>query len=328
MSLTDNAIAALMTADDARVLIQLHYTDCHPDKTQPRKHFSEASIRELAETMESEGQLQPILVVEDEEGYLIRVGERRWRAAHFTKTGMLDALEVSKQTAERILVAQIVENIHREAMHPLDEARAYRRLIDMKACKNAAEVARRVKKSEASISQALKLLTVPDPIQQLVADGIAKTDAALDLNVIAQHDPAAAAELVADAKQQGLLERKKTREVKQELEAKAGNTDKAGERKDAKSAKAPPPPATKPAVGKGQIVSARGNRVRVKVGIRQGSKQASAFRVALRDAGIALLVADGVHSEDGMAWVEFGEERIAFPTEDLVIVSVFIEPKA
>ena len=221
MSMTDTAIAELMAAEEAEHVIVFGVDELDRDDTQPRQIFNEESLRELATTIEKDGQLQPILVVEDGDRYKIAVGERRWRACHYTSSRTVKGIIISKRTAEKILVAQILENIQREAMHPLDEARSFQRLIELGACKNAAEVAKRVGKSEATISQAFKLLRAPDEYQELVATGVAKIDAALDLQAIAKHDQAAADALVAEAKDKGLLERKKTREVKQEVEAKA-----------------------------------------------------------------------------------------------------------
>jgi ParB family chromosome partitioning protein len=326
-SLSDNAIAELLTAENAKTVITLPIEEIDPDPDQPRTHHNDESLRELAASIDQDGQQQPILVRELGERYRIVIGDRRWRACHLTRSRMIEEIVISAVSAGKILAIQIVENIQREAMHPLDEARSFQRLIDLKECKNAVAVANRVGKSEATISQALKLLTMPEAIKSLVATGVAKIDAALDLYQIAQHEPETAEQLATEARQKGLLERKTTREIKQKIEQKKGGKKPAAPKGSGSIAAPAPVELEPPTVGEAKvlIVPLKGGALRVRVGIRPSSLHASSFRVALREHGTALLVADGVHADETMAWVEFGEYRVAYPVADLSIVSVFRE---
>ncbi|WKB50531.1 ParB/RepB/Spo0J family partition protein [Eleftheria terrae] len=217
MSMSDSFINDILAAQKTRNVLVLHYGDVRPDPNQPRKTYSQEAIEDLAESFKSVGQLQPIVVRLADDGYVIVVGERRWRASQLTPAGTVEAIEVDEQSAGKILAIQLVENNQREAVDPVHEAMAWKRLIEMGVCKNAAAVAKMIGRSEPTISQGLKLLTMPAEVQELVQTRVSGVDAALDLAIIQQNDPEAAAELVSEAKAKGKLERAKTREVKQQV---------------------------------------------------------------------------------------------------------------
>ncbi len=166
-------LGALIPADAASSVSQLREvptSTLRPNPNQPRRHFDEESLGALAASIRELGVLQPVLVRELEPGaYELIAGERRWRAA--TRAG-LDTIPVIVRGADDLasLEAAIVENLHRQDLNPLEEAAAYRQLIDDFTLTHD-EVAGRVGKSRAAISNTLRLLHLPAPIQRLVSDG-------------------------------------------------------------------------------------------------------------------------------------------------------------
>ena len=166
-------LGALIPADAAPVASQLRQvptSSLHPNPNQPRRHFDEDSLVALAASIRELGVLQPVLVRELESGaYELIAGERRWRAA--TRAG-LPTIPVIVRGADDLasLEAAIVENLHRQDLNPLEEAAAYRQLIEDFSLTHD-EVAARVGKSRAAISNTLRLLQLPAPIQRLVSDG-------------------------------------------------------------------------------------------------------------------------------------------------------------
>ena len=164
-------------------------TAIRPDETQPRKTFDEAALTELADSIAAHGVLQPIAVRPNGDGYIIIHGERRWRASwQAGKTtipviirgnGDGDAARVADgsggpEDEAALLAQQIIENVHRENMNPVDEARAYQRLLDYYGVQ--IDVARAVGKSYWHINRRLKLLEYPDEILALIVAGTFSAD--------------------------------------------------------------------------------------------------------------------------------------------------------
>lgn len=144
--------------------------DLSTNPNQPRLHFDEEALAELSASIREIGVLQPLLVRALPDGnYQIIAGERRWRAAQ--RAGLATVPAVVKTTDDMSSVEQaLVENLHRQDLLPLEEAAAYQQLIDDFGLTHDA-VAKRVGKSRASISNSLRLLTLPPSIQGLLADG-------------------------------------------------------------------------------------------------------------------------------------------------------------
>lgn len=141
----------------------------HPDRANPRKRFDESELEELAASLKNQGVLQPILVRKDAKGYRIIAGERRWRAAE--KAGMKDipALVREVSDAEAYELA-LVENIQRADLNPLEEAEAYRRLVEERKLTQE-QVAERVGKDRSTVANALRLLSLPNEVKQLLSEG-------------------------------------------------------------------------------------------------------------------------------------------------------------
>ena len=137
---------------------------------QPRSHFDEDALAGLTASIREIGVLQPILVREkDEETYELIAGERRWRSAQ--RAG-LDVIPAIVRTVDDLasLAQAVVENIHREDLHPLEEAAAYKQLLEDFGLTHE-ELGSRLGKSRAAITNTLRLLQLPAPVQRLVADG-------------------------------------------------------------------------------------------------------------------------------------------------------------
>ncbi|MCF7929777.1 MAG: ParB/RepB/Spo0J family partition protein [Spirochaetales bacterium] len=135
---------------------------------QPRKHFSEESLKELADSIQSQGVLQPILVSRYEEGFRVIAGERRLRAARLAGLNEIPALVRELAPAEELELA-LVENIQREDLDPIEEAQAYRKLMDDNGL-NQEQLAKQVGKNRSTIANSLRLLNLPEEIQSALAE--------------------------------------------------------------------------------------------------------------------------------------------------------------
>lgn len=141
-----------------------------PNPNQPRMHFDEESLTDLSKSIKEIGVLQPLLVRETAPGkYQLIAGERRWRAAQRAKLSEVPV--VVREITELDSVEQaLVENLHRQDLTALEEAHAYQQLVDDFSLTHE-QVAKRVGKSRAVITNALRLLTLPASIQGYLADG-------------------------------------------------------------------------------------------------------------------------------------------------------------
>jgi ParB family chromosome partitioning protein len=150
-------------------VINLGIEEIRPDRSQPRRHFDEAHIEELAESIRSKGVLLPLIVRRDNEGYVLVAGERRWRAAQKAGLRELPAMvrEVSGNEAFEIA---LIENIQREDLNPIEEASAFKRLIEEHGLTQE-ELAARVGKDRSTVANALRLLRLPDAIKEAIVAG-------------------------------------------------------------------------------------------------------------------------------------------------------------
>ena len=136
---------------------------------QPREHFDEESMGALAESIREVGVLQPVLVREHDDGYELIAGERRWRAARRIGLQTIPAI-VRHADDAAVLQQAIIENVQREQLNPLEEAAAYQQLIEDFSLTHD-DVATRVGKSRATVTNVLRLLQLPPSIQRYVKDG-------------------------------------------------------------------------------------------------------------------------------------------------------------
>jgi ParB family transcriptional regulator, chromosome partitioning protein len=141
-----------------------------PNPEQPRHEFAEASLRELADSIREKGVLQPILVEADVDGgYVIIAGERRVRAARLAGLEKIPVVERSFTAEEKLEIA-LIENVQREDLSPLEEARAYKRLMEM-ADLSQEQIARKVGKDRSTIANAIRLLKLPDDAMAAIEKG-------------------------------------------------------------------------------------------------------------------------------------------------------------
>jgi ParB family chromosome partitioning protein len=140
-----------------------------PNPSQPRQRFDARALEELAASLKSEGVLQPVIVRPTEGGYELIAGERRWRAAQIA--GLLRIPAVVRDVSDdRLLQLALIENLQREELSPIEEAHAYQTLINELGLSQQ-EVADRVGKQRATVANALRLLSLPVEVQDLIQGG-------------------------------------------------------------------------------------------------------------------------------------------------------------
>ena len=139
-----------------------------PNLNQPRRHFDEDALLELSESIKQYGVLQPLLVSDKKDYFEIIAGERRWRAAKMA--GLKEVPVVVKEfTDQEIVEISLIENIQREDLNPIEEAMAYKRLMEEFHLKQD-EIAERVGKSRTAVTNAMRLLKLSEKVQQMLID--------------------------------------------------------------------------------------------------------------------------------------------------------------
>ena len=156
-------------ATGSPTLTEIAVADITPNPNQPRVHFDEESLGELADSIAQLGLLQPILVRRVPDGYQLIAGERRWRAAR--RAGLTTVPAVVRVSDDIGAVEEaLVENLHREDLTALEEAAAYLQLIEEFELTHD-DVAKRIGKSRSAVTNTLRLLGLPPEVQRLLADG-------------------------------------------------------------------------------------------------------------------------------------------------------------
>lgn len=146
----------------------LKVKDIEINKDQPRKQFNEDALQELADSIAQHGVIEPLVVTKRDNYYLLVSGERRWRAA--MKAGLTEVPVVIKDyTDQQVLEIGLIENIQRENLNPIEEAQAYKRLIEEFHLKQD-DVAERVSKSRSAITNIMRLLKLCEQVQEMVID--------------------------------------------------------------------------------------------------------------------------------------------------------------
>ena len=144
-----------------------------PNREQPRKTFNEDALLELSESIKQFGVLQPLLVQDKNDYYEIIAGERRWRAAKMAKIKEVPVV-IKNLSEQEIVEISLIENIQREDLNPIEEALAYKRLLEEFNLKQD-EVAERVSKSRTAVTNSMRLLKLCDEVQQMVIDDMIST---------------------------------------------------------------------------------------------------------------------------------------------------------
>ena len=165
-----DTLDALEQVQETEQIQQIAVSEIRPNPYQPRKDFDEEGLAELAESIRQNGVFQPIIVRKSKiKGYELVAGERRLRASKLAEKETIPAI-VRDYSEETMIQIAVVENLQRENLKPLDEAMAYRTLMDSLKLKQE-EVASRVGKSRSYVANFLRLLTLPAAVQELVQNG-------------------------------------------------------------------------------------------------------------------------------------------------------------
>lgn len=213
--------------DNFDQVFELDINVLEPNPLQPRGLITPESLAELAESIREHGILEPLVVAKTPAGFQIIAGERRWRASKLA--GLKKVPVIMKETSPRgMLEMAIVENVQRQDLNALERAQAYRRLMDEFGLANA-EIAQRVGKSPAYISNTIRLLTLPDALKDAVmseqtTEGHVRALAALE-------DPHLIIEAYKEVLKKNLSVRG-TEELVRKMRSKFGILAKKGERVD------------------------------------------------------------------------------------------------
>ena len=249
---------------DAIQLVPLEEIITNPD--QPRKNFSEESLKELSESIRSKGVIQPIILEQRGSNYVIVAGERRYRASLLAETVSIPAI-IRDFTEEEKLEIALIENIQREDLSPIEEAMAYKHIMDSVGF-NQQQVADKVGKKRSTIANSLRLLNLPGDIQDSVSSGIISSGHARA--ILACVNPADQKILHSRIKSDGLSVREAERMVE--------DLNK-GKRIKEKEAKRPPLKNKEPEVLniEQKFIDRFGTKVQVKGNLKKGKIEISYF---------------------------------------------------
>ncbi len=221
---------------------------------QPRGRFDAEGLEELVGSIRRNGLLQPIVVRASAEGYEIVAGERRWRAVRQLGWAHVPSI-VRELTDEQMLVVALVENLQRENLSPLEEARAYRRLIDQFGLTQE-DVGRQVGRDRSTVANALRLLALPEEVHELLAAG--RITGGHARAILGLSEPAAQIALAKAAAEEGLSVRAVERRVRARRSTAGG----------ARAADRPAPAPSDPVARRAELVLQRslGTQVRIRAG--------------------------------------------------------------
>lgn len=170
--------SAKKSSDDSKkedktgeVMVKINSVE--PNREQPRKDFDEDSLVELADSIKQFGILQPLIVQQKKDYYEIIAGERRWRAAKMAGIKEVPVI-IKNYTDQEIVEISLIENIQRENLNPIEEAMAFKRLLEEFDLKQD-EVAERVSKSRTAVTNSMRLLKLSERVQQMIIDDMIST---------------------------------------------------------------------------------------------------------------------------------------------------------
>ncbi|HEX5759550.1 MAG TPA: ParB/RepB/Spo0J family partition protein, partial [Thermoanaerobaculia bacterium] len=246
-----------LIAPEEPAVTELPVDRLQPNRLQPRSAFDEAALDELAESIRTQGVVQPLVVTSSEDGtYTIVAGERRWRAAR--RAGLATVPVVVRRLGDEreLLELALVENLQRSDLNAIEEAEAYRALQEGFGLSQEG-VAARVGKSRAAVANAVRLLKLADEVRQMLRDGRLTAGQARPLLAL---DPAAQVAMAERAVAEGLSAR--------QLERLAGEAAGAGGAAGAQARPAPAPPEAHAAAAAEKLT----RRLQTRVEIRRRGK--------------------------------------------------------
>lgn len=156
--------------DDNKQVMEIDINLIEPNDNQPRKKFDEEKLDQLADSIKEHGVVQPVIVKKEGETYKIIAGERRWRAARIAKLKTIPAI-VKELTEQEVMEISLIENIQREDLNAIEEALAYKTLVEDFNLKQE-EIAEKVGKSRSAVANVLRLLDLDDRVKSYLIDGI------------------------------------------------------------------------------------------------------------------------------------------------------------
>lgn len=176
----DNKQTRLVKSDDSDIKEEsksgaqmMKINDVEPNREQPRKKFEEDALLELSDSIKQFGIIQPLIVQKRKDYYEIIAGERRWRAAKMAGLKEVPVI-VKEYTEQEIVEISLIENIQRENLNPIEEAMAFKKLLQEFNLKQD-EVAERVSKSRTAVTNSMRLLKLDDRVQQMIVDDMIST---------------------------------------------------------------------------------------------------------------------------------------------------------
>lgn len=170
-SLSDDIKNETESSGNGEMMVKINQVE--PNRDQPRKDFDEDALLELADSIKQFGVLQPLLVQKKKDYYEIIAGERRWRAAKLA--GVKEVPVIIKEfTEQEVVEISLIENIQRENLNPIEEAMAFKRLLEEFNLKQD-EVAERVSKSRTAVTNSMRLLKLSEKVQQMIIDDMITT---------------------------------------------------------------------------------------------------------------------------------------------------------
>ena len=178
------ALIPEMEPEESKTLLYCGIEEIRPNRSQPRKHFDESKLQELADSIKGKGILEPLIVRKVTDGYELIVGERRWRAAQ--RAGLREIPVLVKEMDERdVLEASLIENVQRDDLNPLEEAGAYKRLVEEFGISQE-ELGTRLGKDRTTITNTLRLLKLPPEVkdqllQNRISSGHARAILSLEM---------------------------------------------------------------------------------------------------------------------------------------------------
>ena len=165
---TSDTVSSRSVTEEQGEVQMLRLSQVDPNRSQPRKKFEEESLEELADSIRRFGVLQPILVKKTGSRYEIIAGERRWRASR--KAGLREIPAIVREYSDQETVElSLIENIQREDLNPIEEAKAFKRLLDEFGLRQE-DLAERVSKSRTAITNAIRLLKLDERVQEMVIE--------------------------------------------------------------------------------------------------------------------------------------------------------------
>ena len=213
------------TEENGEKLININ--DIEPNREQPRKHFDEEALKELADSIAMHGIIQPLLLRPlSDGGYQLIAGERRWRASRMAGLSQVPAV-VREMTDEEAMELALIENLQREDLNPIEEAEGFRLLMDTYAFTQE-QAAEKVGKSRPAVANALRLLSLPESVLDMVKQGIISSGHARTL--IPLTDEKLIIKLAEEISQKGLSVRETERIVKTLLKPKNETAKKKAKR--------------------------------------------------------------------------------------------------